>query len=187
MNRMPAVRAYARRKSSTDQENAPKIYAYMTHLRQNLSITMRFSSKHSSNLIQTGWITPFLVFDSIDENGQSRRLQRPVVAATKNLNQNSSILFGGGSLMSGGRGSRVVGANAVDTRGMSSLSAASLTMRQNLLTQSNPTLEQLREANDDLPTPESQMSYKEMPQNAPPLPVNLKGALMRSGTGKANQ
>lgn len=198
---MAAIRAYAQKKSTTTTsneltENSPKLYAYMTHLRQNLAITMRFSSKkHSSNMIQTGWLTPFLVFDSIDESNQSRRLQQPVVAATKNLHQNSSALFSNSMTSGGGHAStyrEMMG--AASTAGQlagaprSSLSAASMSMRQNL-TQSNPTLQQLREANDDLmmPTPESQLSYKEMPPNAPPLPPNLKSTLVRSGTGKANQ
>lgn len=190
---MPPVRAYAKRRSS-DETKPSKVYAYMTHLRQYMAIAMKFPAHH---LIQTEWITPFIIFDSIDETNQSRRLHRPVRAASNKglTNQSSSVMFGGGvsgSLLSGSgmasmeRGNREastnkVAQNSANNAFSSSLSVASMSMQQNL-TRSNPTLQQLREANDDLlPTPESQMSYKEMPPNAPPLPSDLKATMVRSG------
>jgi hypothetical protein len=63
----------------------------------------------------------------------------------------------------------------------SSLSAAYLTVRQSLSRTNNRTLLQIKEASASLiKSPESQLSYKPMTQNAPPLPSDLSQSMIRS-------
>lgn len=160
INRLPPVLVYVVKKSNK-AETSIKLRVYMNHLRQNFITNMNIA-------IDCDGVTPFVVFNSIDEENQSRRVHRPIIANIISYQQSSSLRLS---------------KNKFDTaeNNLSSLSAASLSMRQNL-SRSNQTLQQLREANADLRhTPESQLSYKRMSPNGPPLPNDLLGSLTRSG------
>lgn len=153
---MPPVLVYAGKKdiSVTAVSRQTKINAYVNTLRQTFVSSFKIENQCVDTL-------PFIVFDCDDEEELSRRLFRPVLPnMITNLQQSSSMRH----------------ANDHSP----SLSAAGASIRQ-ALSRSNQTLQQIREAsNEIIPSPESQMSYKVLTPNGPPLPQDLQQSFTRS-------
>ena len=111
---------------------------------------------------------PFLAFDTGDDDNLSRRQQKPIISNLMSSLQQAGVQNTSGSLTSS-----------------PTLSAAGLSVRQSF-SRLNQTLQQIREASaetqhtDQIPSPESQLSYRKMTPNAPALPQNLQRTLTRS-------
>lgn len=100
---------------------------------------------------------PYIAMDTGDEDNQSTRLVKPVMPnLITSLQQQSSVNE----------------ATTIQADVASGLSAAGLSVRQSL-SRSNQTLKQIREASAEVQTTESQLSYKPLTPQAPPLPNGL--------------
>jgi hypothetical protein len=173
-NKLPPLLVYVNKKSnkieskSITQTNV--IRSYMTHMRQFYIIDMNINK--TNELTNT---IPYIVFDNGDQENQSRRLQRPIqisMNSINNGNNNNSLTETTPSL------ELSTGASLNSNRSPSLL-VASQTIRQSLL-RTNMTLQQIREVSiEQFPSQESQLSFKPMSPNAPPLPPDLQ-ALVRS-------
>ncbi len=160
VNKLPPVLVYAALKDVNGPVVGDQVRAYMSHLRQCYitSIPMVYSIPGDS--------MAFITFDSMDEINQSRRLQRPIQVS------NGAVHIQGGSVYEAGEISD-------RTAKSQSLSVAGQSIKQNLL-RANNTLSQIREVgNTKFPAQESQLSFKPMSPNAPPLPPDLQ-TLVRS-------
>lgn len=125
----------------------------MTNLRQHFVASMHIPNSCTES-------TPYLAFDSENDGEHSRRLYRPVL---------SNVLpnYGSSSLK-------------MENEPSPNLSVAGASLKQTL-SRSNQTLQQIREASAEvIHTPESQLSYKPMTPNAPPLPPDLQKSFSRS-------
>lgn len=163
MNKLPPVEVTVRKISSKKETSPTGLKLYMNHLRQVFVTSLSGIANECTDVM------PFLIVDCIDEENQSRRTHKPIMT---NL-----ITYNG---VSGGNSTQDESSGAFRPEKASSLSAASVNIKMNL-SRSNQTLQQLREANNDLiPTPESQLSYKRLTPNGPPLPLNLQNSLQRS-------
>jgi hypothetical protein len=151
LNKLPPIYVFGSKISEKGNKSSAKsLRAYMTQLRQSYVTDMDLALSINEDEASM----PFLMFDSGEEEDQSKRLQRPVMHHIMSTLQNSI--------------------STINDTITPSLSAAGASMRQTL-SQSNPTLQQIKEANDEvLPTPESQLSYKAMTPNAAALPANLQ-------------
>ena len=153
---------YANKTIKKETTHKNSVRAYQTHLRQCHVTKMSIANKCDEFM-------PYIVFDAGEEDNQSRRLQRPIQISVNSINigyQTESTPFD----MSPGTYSMIRSPN---------LMAAGQTIRQNLL-KANLTLQQIREVStEQFPGQDSQLSFKLMSANAPPLPPNLQ-ALVRS-------
>lgn len=132
-------------------ENA--LTAYVTNLRQKFVANIKIASKCTES-------TPYLAFDCENDEEHSRRLYRPILSNMIPHYAQSSI--------------------KMQNDQSPNLSVAGASMRQTL-SRSNQTLQQIREASAELiTTPESQLSFKQMTPNAPPLPPDLQKSFTRS-------
>ncbi len=153
LNKMPPIYVYGSKISEKDHKSSVTcLPAYMTQLRQSYVIDINLALNKNQDEVSM----PFLMFDSGEEEDQSKRLQRPVMHHIMSTLQKSI--------------------STINDTVTPSLSAAGASMRQTL-SHSNQTLQQIKEANDEvLRSPESQLSYKPMTPNAPALPSNLQMA-----------
>jgi len=151
INKLPPIYVYGSKISEKTNKNSDScLRAYLTQLRQSYVTDIDLALSRNQDEISM----PFLIFDGGEEEDQSKRLQRPVMHHIMSTLQNSISTMN----------------DAITP----SLSAAGASMRQTL-SHSNPTLLQIKEANDEvLPSPESQLSYKAMTPNAAALPSNLQ-------------
>jgi hypothetical protein len=166
-NKLPPLLVYADRIKSEKQPNS--IQAYMTHLRQsyltNVTIPNSFNDNQDS--------IPYIVFDQGDEDSQSRRLQHPIQTSVNGPGGSNNPKTGTSSL------TETTDCLTALTSKSGKLATAGQNIKQNLL-KSNQALNQIREVSTErFPGAESQLSFKPMSPNAPPLPPNLQ-SLVRS-------
>lgn len=163
-NKLPSLFVYADRVKN-DRQPQNSVQAYMTHLRQSYltNITIQNSFNGSQEFI------PYIVFDQGDEDSQSRRLQYPIQASVNLTTSNLKTITP--SIETTDR--------STTTSKSGKLATAGQNIKQNLL-KANQTLNQIKEVSTErFPGIESQLSFKPMSPNAPPLPPNLQ-ALVRS-------
>jgi hypothetical protein len=184
INKLPPVLVYATRQPKSQLEVSNKfktnnIRAYSNNLRQYHIIDMKnIQFNCSEELI------PYIAFDTGVEDLQSLRLHKPIISNLISAYQQSTVesmkLNTANNNVIGSK-NKVIKVNNHHEESSSSLSAAYLTVRQSLSRTNNKTLLQIREASDALvKSPESQLSYKPMTQNAPPLPSDLSQTMVRS-------
>jgi len=153
-NRMPPVLVYAALKDASGLTTGGQVRAYMTHLRQCYVASIPLVSSCPGDAMA------YIVFDSGDETKQSRRLQRPIQVSSGQVLQLQQVAE--------------TGEVSERTAKSQSLSVAGQTIRHNLLRGSH-TLSQIREVGSTkFPSQESQLSFKPMSPNAPPLPPDLQ-------------
>ena len=135
------------KKMSTGIEDAKKteLHVYMNHLRQH------FITKVPSRISCTETM-PYLVLDTDEEENQSRKLFKPIVPN----------LIGGTLQRS----------SAMQINADTNMSPNNAPKQQPNTARSN--LQQICESMTALPTPESQLSYKPVTPNGPPLPIDLR-------------
>jgi len=152
-NRMPPVLVYAALKDASKLTTGGQVRAYMTHLRQCYVASIPLVS------LSPGDAMAYIAFDTGDETKQSRRLQRPIQVSSGQL-QLQQVAD--------------TGEMSERTAKSQSLSVAGQTIKHNLLRASH-TLSQIREVGSTkFPSQESQLSFKPMSPNAPPLPPDLQ-------------
>ena len=187
INKLPPVLVYAtQRQSKSKQEasnklNTNNIRVYTNNLRQYHIIDMKpIQFNCSDELI------PYIAFDTGIDELQSLRLHKPIITNLISAYQQSTVesmklnnITNSNTNMIGSK-NNITKVNQHE-ESSSSLSAAYLTVRQSLSRTNNKTLLQIREASAALvKSPESQLSYKPMTQNAPPLPPDLSQTMIRS-------
>jgi hypothetical protein len=185
INKLPAVLVYAIRQSKSKLEPSNKsnsniIRAYANNLRQNHIIDMKNINFHCSDEL-----IPYIAFDTGIDELQSLRLHKPIITNLISAYQQSTVESM--KMNTTNSNTNVVGSKNNISKvnqheeSSSSLSAAYLTVRQSLSRTNNRTLLQIKEASASLmKSPESQLSYKPMTQNAPPLPPDLSQSMVRS-------
>lgn len=150
---LPPLYVYAEKKKQDISQPDRCLSAYMTNLRQHFVTNVNIPNNSTESV-------PYLVFDCENDGQYSRRLYRPVLS---NVIPN----FASSSLK-------------IDNEQSPNLSVAGASLKQTL-SKSNQTLQQIREASAEaIKTPESQLSYKPMTPNAPPLPADLQKSFSRS-------
>jgi hypothetical protein len=146
-------------KSNEADKNKNRLCVYMTHLRQDLvtKIPINFvSSSDSPPLL------PFIVLDAVDDEKESRKLFKPIVPSLIGSSQQQSSFL-----------QNEQQTHAASTSTIKQQNSSRSTNKNSVL------LSAKKEINNEPKTPESQLSYKPMTPNAPPLPPSLK-ALERS-------
>lgn len=125
------------------------VRVYTNILRQNFITSIPFKTKCKEKIL------PFIVID-VGYGENSKRLQKPVIPNLYVINQ------------------RVPSASETAVVPSTHLSLSGMSVKA-ALSKSNLTLSQIREASAErLPTPESQLSFKEVTPNAPKLPSTLQ-------------
>jgi hypothetical protein len=149
INTLPPVLVTAQKKSSNNsavnKDENDLMYVYMNQLRQKRVTEFSLKSSCADTL-------PYIVMDTGDDENQSRKLFKPIVP---NLIGNG----GGQQQQQLSSSSQVANENG-----------GSYSQRQALTNRSNAN----RASTVEMPTPESQMSYKPITPNGPPLPTTLK-------------
>lgn len=160
-NNLPPLLVHVINKTQQKATYSQQIQAYITHLRQCQIVTVNLNN----NCLQE--FQPYIVFDTGDEAKQSRQLQRPIQVSMPTGNSGTITP------------SQDLTERTMTTNKSQQLALAGQTIMQNLL-KSNATLNQIREISTErFPAQESQLSFKPMSPNAPPLPPDLQ-TLVRS-------
>lgn len=169
LNQLPPILVHVSKKSLASEQEAQKsIQAYLTHLRQTHIESISIAASCNEEFI------PYIAFDTGYEENQSRRRQRPIQASINSLSntvRNNNFPSTGSPSLETDR--------TMTTTKSQQLLIAGQAIKQDLL-RSNQTLNQIREVSTEkFPSQESQLSFKPMSPNAPPLPADLQ-ALVRA-------
>ncbi|RNA04920.1 dynein beta ciliary-like, partial [Brachionus plicatilis] len=153
VNKLPPLFVFANKINQDSNKVNIEISAYSTNLRQNFIAKFKIPNNCSESV-------PYLAFDCENDEEHSRRLYRPVLSNIISNHIQSSM-------------------NMQDDQSPN-LSVAGASMKQTL-SRSNQTLQQIREASAEVTkSPESQLSYKPITPNGPPLPAELQKSFTRS-------